>query len=173
MIARRGMRCRLAVVTAAAALASGVMLAAPAMASTGTPASLASTTAAASAPQSASATTWQNRHSFTIYDRCGGTSGWIQWSGSSIQIYGEVWTGAQSCGGLGYHYVKLHFKNLVSSTTWSSANPFQGQGGVANPNQTVGYNSYVIDDSPYNVAGITVYLCSTEGTGNCNASQSF
>ena len=96
-------------------------------------------------------------------------SGWVQWSGGYIQTYGDVWTLSSSCGGAGYHYVELKFHVGTETYTWDSEN----SGEVAYPNQTTGYNSGVLDGTPFNVGYIVVYLCSTEGTGNCNVSQSF
>ena len=119
------------------------------------------------------ATGWQFVKKIAITDRCGGANGWVQWNNNTslpyIQTYGEVWTNAESCGGAGVHYVKLTFSQPFLST-WSSA----ASGQSAGPDQTVGFNSGVLNYGVLaNIGNIKVYLCSTEGTGNCNSSQSF
>jgi hypothetical protein len=159
---------------AALALAGGLALVTPTMASAATAASSTHNAVTGQARPAAASITWSNRKQISLRDRCGGTNGWIQWSGANLQIYGEVWTSAQSCGGPGVHYVKVTFAAGPEVSYWSSANPGgQGEGGTAGPNQTVGYNSYVINSSPWNFSNLTVYLCSSEGTGNCNVSQHY
>jgi hypothetical protein len=116
---------------------------------------------------------WQFVKQLGVTDRCGGANGWVQWNNNTslpyIQTYGEVWTNAESCGGAGVHYVKLTFSQPFLSV-WSSS----ADGQSAGPDETVGFNSGVIQtDSMANIGNIIVYLCSTEGTGNCNSSQSF
>jgi hypothetical protein len=159
----------------AVVLVGGFAFVAPAMASAATTTSSARSAATVQAGSAAASITWSNRHSYSLSDRCGGASGWIQWSGSNVQTYGEVWTSGSSCGGPGGHYVKVTYVFGPNGyEQWSSANTDgQGEGGVAGPNQTVGYNSYVLNSSPWNPSDITVYLCSSEGTGNCNVSEAF
>jgi hypothetical protein len=139
--------------------------------------------AAVAAPTAANAAvTWNVRKQFHLTDRCGGANGWVQWGTRSavgpigiheeypnIQTYGEVWTNAISCGGPGVHYVKLTW-SWSGDARWSSAST-----GAAGPSQTVGFNSGAMEkqDSLSSVAYVKVYLCSTEGTGNCNVWKSF
>jgi hypothetical protein len=121
---------------------------------------------------------WQNVKPISLRDRCGGVNGWVQWSNvpngwappsSLLQVYGEIWTNPASCGGAGVHYFKVTWDDPFAGS-WSSAS----HGQVAGPGQTVGFNSGVIvTGSIFTIGNIVGYLCSTEGTGNCNSSHKF
>jgi hypothetical protein len=130
--------------------------------------------AAPAAPRAPAVAAWDFKKPLTLRDRCGGANGWVQWTNSGlhtsvIQTYGLVWTNPASCGGPGVHYVKLTWDDPTGEK-WSSAS----NGGTAGPGQTVGFNSGVIDKgSDFDIGHIVAYLCSTEGTGNCNSSQAF
>jgi hypothetical protein len=159
------------VVATAVAAVTGV-LATPAMASPAAPQAPAGSKAAAGskAPagsKAAAAISWANKRQLTLRDRCGGANGWVQWTGAAVQTYGLVWTNAASCGGPGVHYIKLTWTD-PGRDSWSSLS----NGGAAGPSQTVGFNSGV-RTGPFNVGNIVAYLCSTEGTGNCNVAQPF
>lgn len=118
-------------------------------------------------PAAAPAITWQHRGEINMTDRCGGAKGWVQWSGSDIQTYGDVWENASSCGGPGYHYVELYYIRAGVQFNWSS----EEAGQYAEPGQTVGFNSGV-ETGDANVSNIEVFLCSTEADA-CNAMMSF
>jgi hypothetical protein len=110
--------------------------------------------------------------SYSLTDACGGVNGDVLWQGFDVQIWGEVWGNPPYCGGSGQHSVWLSFVylNYLGGTSH-----FNKGYGYANPGQTVGFNSGLID--PLNaagfLAGITVTLCSSVGSWHCGPSKSF
>ena len=110
--------------------------------------------------------------SYSLTDSCGGVNGDILWQGFDVQIWGEVWGNPPYCGGSGQHSVWLSFYylNYLGGISY-----FNKGYGYANPGQTVGFNSGLIDplDAAGLLAGITVTLCSSVGSWHCGPSKSF
>ena len=159
---------RLVSAASIAAVAVAAAIAGPAATASAHPVvAPAHTTAASGLSAVVPAITWQHKEEVTLRDRCGGANGWVQWSGSDIQTYGEVWENASSCGGPGYHYLELYYIRAGIQFNWSS----DEAGQIAEPGKTVGFNSGVLTGDA-NVSNIELFLCSTEAD-QCNAVQTF
>jgi hypothetical protein len=85
-------------------------------------------------------------------DNCGGFNGHVVWTGSSIELYGEVWD--TSCPGSSSVWISWYspgYNNVNAET-------------VAEP-KTTGVNFKT--DTPQTPTGITIAVCSTSGGWHC------
>jgi hypothetical protein len=83
---------------------------------------------------------------------CGGFNGNVQWSGNSVEIWGEVW---DTCGG--YTYVYL---------SWNNPTHHNQAVGTAQPRDTDGVSAQTFKGG-LNVSNIAVTTCSTYGGWHC------
>jgi len=87
-------------------------------------------------------------------DNCGGFNGYVVWSGSSIQVYGEVWD--TRCSG-----------STSVWLAWDSPSYHNIQAGSASEPNTTGVNYKTATQQTPN--SITVTVCSTSGGWHCGA----
>jgi hypothetical protein len=83
---------------------------------------------------------------------CGGFNGNVQWSGSTVEIWGEVW---DTCGG--YTYVYL---------SWNNPTHHNQAVGTSQPHDTDGVSNHTFSGG-LNVSNIAVTVCSTYGGWHC------